>query len=220
MRRKHKGDRLPPFVPLFVETLRSRTWRQLSFGARALFTVLRMRCVKNNGHVHLSQREAEKELGHKDRNDIANWFRELEFYGFIVKTEAASLGVDGKGKAPHWRITDLPVRAVNGVELVAPTKDFLHCDGTIFEPHVKPSRKWNPSKKAALKKQNPGRHVATTVDGTSPPWVDGTSPPPNRRSGGHVPSISGDRGGGHVPSISRLATGVARAGSTEEEDGR
>src|SRR5258707_3092480 len=95
------GDGLPPFVPLFRETLKSPAWRQLSFGARALFTALRMRCVKNNAHVYLSQRDAEEELGHKDRHDIANWYRELVHYCFLVQTEAASPGVDGHSRAPH-----------------------------------------------------------------------------------------------------------------------
>jgi hypothetical protein len=176
------------YVYLFYETLRSPAYRKLSFGARALLTALHMRCVYNNGHVYLSQRDAEKELGHKDRHDIANWFRELEHYGFIVLTEAASLGVNGKGKAPHWRITDMPTR--NGSDQFDDgTKDFLHWDGVLFEPHVRPSRRWNAGKKTTLKKQNPGGHVATAVGDTCPPVVGDTSPPLDEESGGHVPPI-------------------------------
>ena len=78
MSRKNKhGDRLPPFVPLFRETLKSPAYRAASFGARALFTALRGRHVNNNGHVYLSQRDAEEELGHKtgttSRTGIASW---------------------------------------------------------------------------------------------------------------------------------------------------
>ena len=151
MSRSRGSYRLPPFVPLFRETLRSAAYQRLSFGARALFTALRGRCVNNNGHVYLSQRDAGEELGHKSRNDIANWFRELQHFGLIVLTEGASLGVDGKGKAPHWRITDMPTRNGNG-ELDAATTDFLRWDGVLFEPHVAPSRRWNARKQAALKK--------------------------------------------------------------------
>jgi hypothetical protein len=154
-------DKLPPFVPLFRETLATPAYRQLSFGARALFTALRAHCVKNNGHVYLSHRDAGEELGRGSRNDVANWYRELAHYGFIVQTEAASLGVDGKGKATHWRITDLPTRKGNN-ELESPTKNFLRWDGVVFEPHVAPSRRWSARKQAALKKQNPGLHVHTT----------------------------------------------------------
>jgi hypothetical protein len=201
-------DKLPPFVPLFRETLQSPAYRQLSFGARALFTALRARCVKNNGHVYISQRDAEEELGHCDRHDIANWFRELVHYGFLVQTAGASLGLDGKGKAPHWRITDMPTRGGNG-ELRVATKDFLKWDGVVFEPHVRPSRRWNARKQAGLKNSIPGGNVPPTVVATCPPLVVATCPPLEGEVVGDVPPISAASGGGDVPPISRLATVVA-----------
>lgn len=187
--KKSKGERLPPFVPLIKETLKSPAYRAASFGARALFTALRMRFVNNNGHVYLSQRDAGEELGHIRRNDIANWFRELVHYGFIVRTEGASLGIDGKGKAPHWRITDMPTRNGNG-QLDPATKDFLRWDGVLFEPHVRPSRRWSATKETTIEKQNPGRHVRTTVGDTYVPEVDDTSVPPDEGSGTDVTPIS------------------------------
>jgi hypothetical protein len=205
------GDRLPPFVPLFHETRKSPAYRQLSFGARALFTALSARCFKNNSHVYLSQRDAGEELGHQNRNDIANWFRELVHYGFIVQTEAASLGVDGKGKAPHWRITDMPTRNASG-GLDPATKEFLHWDGVVFEPHVRPSRRWSARKLAALQKQTPGRHVRTAVDDTSVPEVGDTSVPRDDGSGTNVTPISALRGGTNGESIDSLATGGAGSG--------
>jgi hypothetical protein len=114
--------------------------------------------------------------------------------------EGASLGVDGKGKAPHWRITDMPTRNGNG-QLDAATQDFLRWDGVLFEPRVRPSRRWSARKQAALQKQNPGGHVATTVGDTLPP--------PEDESGGHVSPISVHESGGHVPPITSLATEVA-----------
>jgi hypothetical protein len=207
-RKDRSRDKLPPFVPLFRETLATPAYRQLSFGARALFTALRTHCVKNNGHVYLSHRDACEELGHKDKSSVSNWYRELKHYGFLVETEAASLGIDGKGKATHWRITDMPTRKGNN-ELESPTRDFLRWDGVVFEPHVAPSRRWNARKQAALQKQNPGLHVATTVDCTSLPRVDCTSLPPNGGSGCDVQSISASQSGRDVQSISRLATRFA-----------
>jgi hypothetical protein len=208
------GDRLQPFVPLFRQTLKSPAYRRLAFGARALFTALRMHCVKNNGHVYLSQRDAAEEMGHHHRNDIANWFRELAHFGFIVQTEGASLGVDGKGKAPHWRITDMPTRDGNG-KLASATNEFLRWDGVLFEPHVAPSRRWNARKQTAFQNQNPGLHVRTTVDCTSVPEVDCTSVPPDEESGTDVQSISVRQGGTDVQSITRLATGFAGSGLDE-----
>jgi len=189
-RKSRSSERLQGrFVPLFYETLTSRAYRQLSFGARALFTALRMKCVKNNGHVYLSQRDAAEALGNKDRNAIANWFRELQHYGFTVQTEAAALGIEGKGKAPHWRITDMPTRNGNG-EVIPATKEFLHWDGVLFEPHVAPSRRWNSRKQDNVKKQNPGLHVQATVDCTCKPSLDSTCKPPEDGSGCNGESIS------------------------------
>ena len=84
-------------------------WRALSHGARSLYVALKRRHrldTNNNGKIFLSQRQAEIELG-SNRDYVARWFRELEYYGFIVMTRPGSLGLEGKGKAPHWRLTEL-----------------------------------------------------------------------------------------------------------------
>jgi hypothetical protein len=219
MSRKGSYDKLPPFVPLFRETLDSPAYRKLSFGARALFTALRARCVRNNGHVYLSQRDVGTELGHKNRGDIANWYRELQHYGFIVQTEGASLGVDGKGKAPHWRITDMPTRKGNN-ELADATKEFLRWDGAPFEPHVAPSRRWDTRKRRELEKQNPGLHVGTALDSACVPLVDCTSVPLSGESGTDVESISDMQSGTDVESISKLATRVAEPRAKRRGGGR
>jgi hypothetical protein len=208
--RKNKRNKLPPFVPVFRETWKVQAWKQLSFGARLLFVALSMSCYRNNGHVYLSLRDAGEELGHINRNDLSTWFRELQHYGFIVQTEGASLGVDGKGKAPHWRITDLPTG--HGGEIRA-TKDFLKWDGAVFEPHVRPSRRWNETKREALEKQNPGRHVRTTVGVTFVPEVGVTFVPPEGQSGTDVSPIWDDQGGTDVSPITNLATYTLKEGA-------
>jgi hypothetical protein len=131
-RRRDKG-RLPAFVPLFKETLDASAWRALSHGARSLYVALKRRHsdrLGNNGHVHLSLREAAEELN-SHRDQIARWFRELQHFGFIAMTEAARLGVNGKGKAPHWRLTEL---SWNGNQ---PTRDFHRWNGVRFEDNSK-----------------------------------------------------------------------------------
>jgi hypothetical protein len=105
-KRKHRGERLPPFVPLLKDTMNTPAWRALSHGARVLYVALKGRNYKNNGHVFLSQRDAAKEIG-SSTDRIGRWFRELQHYGFIVQTNPTSFGIDGKGKAPHWRLTEL-----------------------------------------------------------------------------------------------------------------
>src|SRR5204863_7840280 len=108
MNKKDKG-RLPPFVPIDQEMMRSGAWRATSFGARLLYMHLKRRWSfkqRNNGRIYLSQRDAQEEMGLGVRDSISRWYRELQHYGFIVMTNPGSLGIDGKGKAPHWRLTE------------------------------------------------------------------------------------------------------------------
>jgi hypothetical protein len=132
-------------LPLLKETLHSPAWRALSHGARSLYVLLKERYNSkehNNGRIFLSQREAAEELG-SGTEEITRWFRELQHYGFIVQTAPGCLGLDGKGKAPHWRLTEL------GYMRDPPTRDFLRWNGTPFgrrklKPRPgKPVTKWN-----------------------------------------------------------------------------
>src|SRR3974390_110522 len=109
---KHEAqqkNRLPPFLPLFIDTLDSPAWRAMSHGAQILYVALKRRYNyenHNNGKIYLSQRNAAKELN-SHHNEIARWFRELQHYGFIVMTTPGYLGLEGKGKGPTWRLTEL-----------------------------------------------------------------------------------------------------------------
>jgi hypothetical protein len=132
-RRNDKG-RLPPFVPLLIVTLDSPAWREMSLGARVLYVALRRRysvALHNNGKIFLSQRDAAKEIG-SHHNEIARWFRELQHFGFIVMETASHLGFEGKGMAPHWRLTEL------GCRRDPPTRDFERWDGAAFVNEIKP----------------------------------------------------------------------------------
>jgi hypothetical protein len=81
----------------------------MSAHARVVYMALKARYsfkARNNGRLYLSVRQAAKETGfNKDMG--ARCLRELAYYGFIVMTNPGCLGVDGKGKAPHWRLTEL-----------------------------------------------------------------------------------------------------------------
>ena len=83
---KRKKGKLPPFVPLIRTTLASPAWRQLSFGARSLYVVLRSYLRNdylNNGKVFRSYRDAANDLGTKSIRSVQRWYRELVHYGFI-----------------------------------------------------------------------------------------------------------------------------------------
>jgi hypothetical protein len=153
---KDKG-RLPPFVPLFVETLATEAWRNLSHGAQALYVALKGRVrfgAHNNGRVYLSQRDAQKQL-RSGTTQIARWYRELQHYGFIVRTRGGSLGVGGRGFAPHWRLTEL------GYHRELPTKDFLRWNGEPFKDEPRRRSKTESRKQNPVPEKQYGVHQKT-----------------------------------------------------------
>jgi hypothetical protein len=129
---KLKG-RLPDFVPVFRETMNCPAWKALSFGARALYIAIKARKAPKKNCAYLSYRNALKDLGRRSHKKIAEWFSELQHYGFIVLEKHGSLGVDGKGKSPLWRIAELPNEFTG--ELA--TKEFLKWDGVLYDPKAR-----------------------------------------------------------------------------------
>src|SRR5947208_5940630 len=67
--------------------------------------------------------------------EIGRWFRELQHYSFIVMSNPGCLGVNGKGRAPSWRLTEL------GCLKELPTRDYARWNGTLFDPSIGPWRK-------------------------------------------------------------------------------
>jgi hypothetical protein len=83
--------------------------------------------TKLQNAVYLSIRTARAELGSFSRKDnVTRWFRELQHYGFIVMESGPCLGVEGRGKAPHFRLTEEWYLGR------APTRDFLNWNGDKF----------------------------------------------------------------------------------------
>jgi hypothetical protein len=161
--KRHK-NRLPPFVPLLIATLDAPAWHAMSHGARSLFVALKRRYNHNNhnnGRIYLSQRKAAQEL-HSHHNEIARWFRELQFYGFIVMVTPGVLGVEGKGKAPRWRLTEL------GYMKELPTRDFTHWDGKQFKDAKIKSRAGIGARSVQESRHTDGRECSTVDGGTVP----------------------------------------------------
>src|SRR5262249_20206787 len=132
---KDKGRIEGPFIPILISTRKSAAWRAMSPYAREVYHSLRSRYsldARNNGRIYLSTRDGAEETGFNDKT-IARGLRELQHYGFIVMTEPGCLGVNGKGKAPHWRLTEL------GYMREPPTRDFLKWDGEVFHEQKSPA---------------------------------------------------------------------------------
>ena len=204
MFKKHK-NRLPPFVPLLVSTLDSPAWKAMSHGAARLYVALRRRVLKGRNRAFISYRTAERELS-SSRRKIAEWFGELAHYGFIKLAVPGSLGVEGKGKAPHWRLTELGQMSRTSAEglFEPPTNDFLRWDGTPFDP--KPFRQtasWHATK---LGKQNPGDDVGNGVVTTRETPLVTTSETPKPETGDDGVAIEATQSGDDVGDITRFTT--------------
>jgi hypothetical protein len=166
MKNRKNKNRLPPFLPLHNETLDAPATKALSHGAFRLYATLKREfnssaSDRRNGRIYLSLREAQEKIG-SNREEIARWYRELQHYGFIVMATPGCLGVEGKGKSPHWRLTELP------------------CLG---EPATKNFLRWNGDKFRDQKKQKPGPEKAATLDRKRQPVVDRKRQPPDPESG-------------------------------------
>jgi hypothetical protein len=197
-KRQEKG-RLAPFVPYLKETMREPAWKIMSMGARLLYLHLKARYnlqSHNNGRLYLPTRMASEELGNANLRCIGRWFRELQHYGWIVMMEAGALGVEGKGRAPRWRLTEL------GYMKDPPTRDYTRWQGDLFVDQKPVRRKQNPDGTKAIRvmaqRQSP---VMAQVPSVSPA-SDGTK------------AIKGnDPSDGTTAIKSSLTTRLGRAGS-------
>jgi hypothetical protein len=145
-----------PFVAVLKDTLRAPAWRAMSHGARSLYICLKSRYnskQRNNGRLHVSQREASREIG-SSFEQIARWFRELQHFGFIIMISPGCLGLDGKGKAPHWRLTECAYMTDS------PTRDFTKWNGEPFEDRKRHRKKQDP---VAETRNGPLRKTATPL---------------------------------------------------------
>jgi hypothetical protein len=197
---RDKG-RLPPFVPLLITTLDSPAWKALSHGAKALYVALRRRVPRGRNRAYLSYRQAEAELRSSQRK-IGEWFRELQHYGFIVLAEHGYLGVEGRGKSPHWRLTELGTTSnasASGL-FEPPTNDFLRWDGTPF------------------KKQKPASHGGYTPLPTSEAVALLTGDTPKRRSASPGVGIRAVHSASHGVGITSITTpGLPAVSASEHE---
>src|SRR5215204_7356118 len=68
---------------------------------------------------------------HSHMSQLFKWFRELQHFGFIVMMSPGHLGLNGKGKAPHWRLTECAYMTDS------PTRDFTKWNGELFKDRIR-----------------------------------------------------------------------------------
>jgi hypothetical protein len=129
-RRKQRKKLIPGhFVPLLTATMATPAWRAMSFGARLVYVGLRAKMyhdARNNGTFYLSCRAAAKALGTKSTRSVVRWLAELEHYGFVRKTGEGFLGLNGRGIAARYCLTEY----AHGTN--SPTRDFEQWNGELF----------------------------------------------------------------------------------------
>jgi hypothetical protein len=179
-KKKHDG---PHFVMVTETVLDSPAWRAMSHGARSLYIALKRRYWpnrKNNGHIYLPQRKAVKELGSRI-SQIVRWYRELQYYGFIVMVSPGYLGSDGKGRAPRWRLTEVAYMrgtSSKGMEDM-PTMDFLKWNGVRFSKHEPGGDRAKPKTESRSRKRERGAPENGSTHAPETGAINGTSAPEN-----------------------------------------
>jgi len=126
--------------------MKTLAWNGLPHGARLHLLLLMANHNTNlQNHVFLSTRDAARKLG-SNRDYVRRWFRELQHYGFIVMLNPGGPGVEGRGKAPHYRLTECWYAGQK------PTRDFEGWDGVLYV-----DKKWQRKTKV------PGPQCGPTV---------------------------------------------------------
>ena len=199
MSKKFEGRIEGPFVALLKDTIKTEAWKALSHGARSLYVSLRSRYNPTTQNaVYVSTRKAKEELGqHSNLHSIRLWFRELQHYGLIVEVSPAYHGVNGHGKAPHYRLTEAWYLGK------APTRDFLAWDGSPFTEKRK-----RDAPLFTAKNRIRGDHGVTTLAPTGESLVPGIVSAAEE-SGDHGVTMSRQMAGDHGVSITSLTTSYA-----------
>jgi hypothetical protein len=209
MKPRNKGRIGGPFVPMLKSTMKEPAWIALSHGARSLYVALKSRYNSTLGNaVYLSVRTAAKEIG-SNKNYLTRWFRELEYYGFIVMVSPGHLGVEGRGKAPHWRLTEEWYLGE------PPTRDYQRWGGEKFHEQKSP-------RYYSRKKQNPVPQIGDSVSpkqGTVASPKKGTPPVPTVPQLGDIHSATTVPQTGDITSSTTPMLESSEAGATSEEFG-
>lgn len=89
MRWKKKKNKLPPFVPIFREMLKSPAWESLGNASRVAYIHIKAKVVSPTpGDVSLSYNEMERIM---ERRTYSWALKELEELGFIEKSQRGGL---------------------------------------------------------------------------------------------------------------------------------
>jgi hypothetical protein len=84
-----KKNRLPPFVAVLKEMLKSEAWEAISNPARVAYIHLKGKCITaNGGEITLSFKEMERIM---DRHTFSRALGQLVAHGFIIKDQRGGM---------------------------------------------------------------------------------------------------------------------------------
>jgi hypothetical protein len=145
---------------------------------------------------------------------LRRWFRELEYYGFIRMVSPPHHGLNGHGRAAHYRLTEEPYLGKPA------TRDFLNWDGAIFHEQKSP-------RDYQTKNRSRGPYVRSTLDQTYGQvsdelgQINGTSGPDvgsmceeDRGDVGSITSLTTPKSEWHTPELIEVQTCSVPAAAT------
>ncbi|WP_417240594.1 helix-turn-helix domain-containing protein [Celeribacter halophilus] len=170
-RDKRNEARQPQFAKWIKAHRMLPAWKALTFPARDAYFHLAVRCMaetavkngkvrNNNGEVFRSLRDLAEDMGCTVKTAGAA-LADLQAKGWIVCTNPWVRGVDGKGKAAHFRLTMMPT------EKRPPTAEPKHWEPahdypvTVYRGYLPKPR--NQRTANLSRKQNPPPDSGTVV---------------------------------------------------------
>jgi hypothetical protein len=123
------------FTPLYHDaTKKCDAWYAMNATARAAVMEIKLLFNRDTeGPVGMSARQLARLLGISTRYAVL-LLRQIQHYGFLVKMIDGHLGLNGKGIATQWRLTDEPYQGKPA------TLDFKRWDGTLFKAKPQPKK--------------------------------------------------------------------------------
>jgi len=84
-----KKNRLPPFVAIYKEMLRSEAWLSITNASRVAYIHLKGKCcTAHDNEITLSFKEMELVM---DRHTFARSIKQLERHGFIIRDKRGGM---------------------------------------------------------------------------------------------------------------------------------
>jgi len=150
-RYKKNEDRQEQFAKWILAHRLLPAWKALSFQARDAYFHLAIRCFaetaertgrarNNNGEIFRSSRDLSEDMGCSIKTALSA-LADLQAKGWIVCSSPWERGIEGKGKAPHFRLTMMPTAKAAATKDPKRWEEGNDFPVSVFRKHLPSSRK-------------------------------------------------------------------------------